>query len=114
MADTVTIKVTDSTGASATAVFTLPLAGSVATPTFSPVAGTYPPSQSITISCSTPSSTIYYTLDGSTPTPSSSVYSAPIPISINTVVNAMATASGLLNSSVGSATYLLTLTPEWP
>src|SRR3954451_20622950 len=43
---------------------------SAAAPVFSPAPGTYSSAQSVTISTSTPSSTLYYTTDGSTPTSS--------------------------------------------
>src|SRR5208283_3122151 len=82
----------------------LPLA---ATPTFSPVAGSYTGTQTVTISCSTPASTIYYTTDGSTPTPLSTVYSSPIAVSTSETVKAIATASGYTQSAVGTAVYTI-------
>jgi YD repeat-containing protein len=58
--------------------------------TASPAAGTYYSTQSVTLVCSdtggTGCASIYYTTDGSTPTTSSSVYSAPISISSNTTL----------------------------
>ena len=48
---------------------------------------------------------IYYTLDGTTPTTSSSVYSAPITVSQTTTVKAFAVATGYGDSPVTSATY---------
>ncbi len=45
----------------------------------------------VSISCTTPSSTIYYTTDGSTPTTSSTQYSAPFSVSGPTTVKAIAT-----------------------
>ena len=44
-------------------------------PPSAPLAGTYTTIQTVTISDSTPSSTIYYTTNGTTPTTSSSIYS---------------------------------------
>ncbi len=76
-----------------------------ATPTFSPVTGLYFEPQTVSISCSTPDATIFYTTDGSVPTTDSAVYSAPITISQTTVLKAMATAAGFLNSNVSTATY---------
>ncbi len=50
----------------------------VATPQFSPIAGTYSSTQTVSISTTTPSATIYYTTNGSTPTTSSTI-STPAP-----------------------------------
>src|SRR5258705_8422940 len=61
----------------------------VATPTFSPAGGTYSQSQTVTISDATSGATIYYTTDGSTPTTSSTVYSAPISVTQTTTIRAM-------------------------
>jgi peptidoglycan/xylan/chitin deacetylase (PgdA/CDA1 family) len=44
----------------------------------SPPGGTYNATQSVILTASKPGSTIYYTIDGSTPTTSSPVYTAPI------------------------------------
>lgn len=75
---------------------------------FSVPAGTYVTAQSVTVADSTPGATIYYTTDGTTPTTSSAVYSAPIPVSSTETVNAMATASGYTNSAVSTAAYTIT------
>lgn len=78
---------------------------SVATPTFSPEAGTYTTAQNVTISCTTTGATVYYTTDGTVPTTSSLVYSTPIAISQTTTVKAMAVKSGMNNSSIATAVY---------
>jgi Legume lectin domain/Chitobiase/beta-hexosaminidase C-terminal domain/Bacterial lectin len=90
-------------------VYSVPSSASASAsiPTFSPAAGTYTTSQSVTISDSTPGATIYYTTDGATPTTSSSVYSGPITISSTETLQAIAAASGYSNSSVASATYTI-------
>lgn len=85
-----------------------------ATPTFSPAAGTYTSAQTVTISDSTPGATIYYTTNGSTPTTSSTRYTAPISITSTKTVKAIATASGYSQSAVGSATYTINLTAATP
>ena len=74
-------------------------------PQFSPAAGSYTTTQSVTISDTTSGATIYYTTDGSTPTTASAKYTAPITVSSSTVINAIATYSGLTASNVASATY---------
>src|SRR5439155_1700131 len=50
----------------------------VVPPTFSPTSGSYPSPQAIAMSTTTPSSTIRYTTNGSEPTGTSPVYTAPI------------------------------------
>ena len=81
---------------------------SAAAPVFNPNGGTFTASQSVQISSSTPSASIFYTLDGSTPTPTSTQYTAPITINANTTIKAIATASGYSQSSVTSATFTFT------
>lgn len=82
-----------------------------ATPTFSPAPGTYSTSQSVTMADGTSGATIYYTTDGSTPTTSSTKYTAAIPVSTTTTIKAMAAASGFNNSAVVTGTYTITKTP---
>ena len=57
---------------------------------------------STTITCSTEGATIYYTTDGSDPTTSSTVYNGPFTVTKGTVVKAMATKSGFINSAIAS------------
>jgi N-acetylneuraminic acid mutarotase len=80
-----------------------------ATPTFSPVAGTYTSVQSVTLSDTTPNATIYYTTDGTTPTTSSEKYTGVITVSATETIKAVATATGYPNSTVASATYTINL-----
>src|SRR5262249_885832 len=61
----------------------------LAAPAFTPAPGTYASAQSISISA-TSGATIYYTLDGSSPTISSSVYTGPIPVTSATTITAIA------------------------
>lgn len=56
----------------------------------------------VTIADTTSGATIYYTLDGSTPTTSSQVYQAPFLVATAMTVNAMAVASGDSNSAVAT------------
>jgi hypothetical protein len=79
----------------------------VAAPTFSPPGGTYASAQTVTISSATTGATIRYTVDGSTPTASSPLYSGPISIPASRTVNAIATKSGSTDSAVSSASYTI-------
>ena len=78
----------------------------VATPTFSPAAGRYTDAQRISISCETTGATIYYTLDGTVPTTSSTVYSTPLTINETTIVKALAVKDGE-QSAVAMAKYTI-------
>lgn len=88
----------------------LSTSGTTGTPTFSPAAGTYSAPQSVTISDTTAGATIYYTVDGSTPTTSSTQYTGPITVSTTATVNAIAVSSGNQNSAVATVTYTITQT----
>ena len=80
----------------------------VAAPMFSPVAGTYSSPQTVTISTSSPNAIIYYTTNGTTPTTSSTLYTAPITVSTSETVQAIATASGFFSSNVSTSVYTIT------
>jgi hypothetical protein len=88
--------------------------GTVATPTFSPAAGSYGPAQTVTISSTTSGATIYYTTNGSTPTTSSTQYTAPITVSTSETVKALAVKTGYTNSAIGSAAYVINGTVATP
>lgn len=78
----------------------------LATPTFNAPAGSYSSGQ--TVSISVPGSTgasIYYTTNGLQPTSSSKLYTGPITVSANEVIQAVAIQSGYTDSLVASATY---------
>jgi hypothetical protein len=85
--------------------------GTVATPTFSPAAGTYLGTQTVTLSDSTSGATIFYTLDGSQPGTSAGgstqQYSGPLTVSSTETIKALATASGMTTSGTASATYTI-------
>jgi hypothetical protein len=79
----------------------------LATPTFSPAAGTYNAVQSVTITCATAGAAIHFTTDGSTPTATSPTYATAVPVATTTTIKAIATATGKTDSAVASATYTL-------
>ncbi|MGA3032171.1 MAG: family 16 glycosylhydrolase [Terracidiphilus sp.] len=59
----------------------------------------------VTLASATSGATIYYTVDGSTPTTSSQTYLAPFLVASNLTVNAIATAPAVSNSSVASQSF---------
>jgi hypothetical protein len=79
----------------------------VATPTFSPGGGSYATAQTVTLSTATAGSTIRYTVNGSTPSASSTLYTGPITVSATSTVQAIGLKAGLANSPVASASYTI-------
>jgi hypothetical protein len=79
------------------------------TPAFSPAAGTYTSIQTVTVSSGTAGAALFYTTNGSTPTTSSTAYSAPVSVGSSQTLKAIATASGFSTSAVGSAAYVINL-----
>lgn len=81
----------------------------VATPTASPAAGAVASGTAVTIATTTPNATIYYTLDGNTPTEKSAVFNPekPIKVTANVTIKAIAVAEGLDPSSTLSAAYTI-------
>ena len=82
-----------------------------ATPTFSPAAGTYLGTQTVTISDATSGAAIFYTTNGSTPATtaggSTLAYSGPLTVSSTQTIKAVAKSSTLPVSSVAIATYTI-------
>jgi hypothetical protein len=79
-----------------------------ATPTFSPVAGTYAAAQTVTIADGGAGAVVYYTTNGTTPTTASAMYTGPIAVSAAETLKAVAMATGSTLSAVGSAVYTIT------
>jgi hypothetical protein len=89
----------------ASAVYTIETAA--ATPAFSKAAGTYPATQTVTITDATAGAIIYYTTNGTAPTTSSARYTAPINVAATETVKAIAVLTGHLNSAVASVAYVI-------
>jgi hypothetical protein len=101
---------TNSPVASGAFTITLPAAN----PTFSVAAGTYTTAQTVAVSDSTPGAKIYYTINGTTPTTASSLYSAPIAVGTSETIQAIAVATGYSQSALTSAAYVIHLTTATP
>ena len=78
----------------------------VASPVFSPKGGVYAEAQEVTISCETEGASIYYTVDGTTPTVESTLYSGPITVETTTTIKAIAVVDGE-ESEVVSERYVI-------
>ena len=63
----------------------------------------------VELTTSTEGATIYFTLDGSEPTTTSTVYSAPIEITVDTTIKAMAVKTSLTNSDVSQFSYSIAI-----
>jgi hypothetical protein len=91
-----------------TAIYTI----QVAPPVFSLPSGTYSGAQSVTISTASSGASIRYTTDGSTPTSTAgTLYSGPVTIAASSTLKAIAYASGQPDSTVTSASYVITSDP---
>lgn len=81
--------------------------GSVDTPVFTPSAGTYTSSQTVSLSSTTGGTTIRYTTDGTDPTVRSKIYSSPILLETTTQLKAQAFKGDYVASSVASGLYVI-------
>jgi plastocyanin len=70
-----------------------------------PVGGAVLSGTEVTLSTSTAGGDVYYTIDGSTPTPSSALYTEPIVISTTTTIKAIAIKEGMFDSGIMNETY---------
>ena len=79
-----------------------------ATVAFSPIAGTYPDAQSVTLSATDTTASIHYTVDGSVPTSASTLYTGAIPVTATTRIKAITVKGGVV-SVVSVAAYDITI-----
>jgi hypothetical protein len=82
-----------------------------ATPVFSLLVGNYPASQPVSITAGTPGALIYYSTDGSTPTPASTPYSGPFNVSSSIKIKASDAPVGYMQSSIAEVTYNIAAAP---
>lgn len=81
-----------------------------AAPTISPNGATSSTPVEVTLATTTPGASIYYTLDGSTPTTASVLYSAPFTLQASATLMARAVAPGFGDSAVSSADFIIDVT----
>lgn len=84
----------------------------VATPTITPVTGSYNAAQTVTIACTDAEATIYYTTDGSSPTTNSTQYTGSFVVNETSTVKAIAVKEGLYNNSDVATESITILQPE--
>jgi hypothetical protein len=94
--------------ASASYVIALP----AATPVITPGNGTFTLPQSVSIDCSTPGASIYYTTDGSPPSSGTTLYTGSLWVATDATVSAIAYAPGHVASEV--ATAIFNIVPSTP
>jgi hypothetical protein len=88
---------------------TYTVATPAATPIFTTPSGIYSSVQTVTITDATPGTTIYYTINGAAPTTGSILYTGAITVSASQTIEAIATASGSLQSATASAIYIINM-----
>lgn len=76
-------------------------------PTFTPGGGTFYAPQQVSIQTATADAVIYYTIDGSTPSTRSNVYTTPLAVSSTTTVKAVAAKTGMNDSEMSTARYVI-------
>ena len=89
----------------ATATYTVMAPEPVATPVITPNGGFFYDSAVVSITCVTEAANIYYTLDGTTPTENSTLYSGPFTLNAETIVTAKAFSRDRPASETVSATF---------
>jgi len=77
----------------------------VKTPTSTPNGGSFSTTQDVALNCDTEDATIYYTLDGTTPTANSLLYIEAFTLTSTTTVRVIAIKSGMIDSAVLSVTF---------
>lgn len=78
----------------------------LALPLITPNGGPFTNSVSVSLTEGVPGATLYYTVDGSTPTTNSLLYTGPFVLTQNAGVQAIAVMPGASNSSIAQATFI--------
>lgn len=86
-------------------IFLDPVQPAASAPIFTPAGGTYTNSASFSLSSGTSGATIHYTLDGTTPSNASPIFTGPVTLTNSAMVKARAMAPGMMDSPVASAAF---------
>jgi hypothetical protein len=100
-------------GRNAVTVYGLISGPPASAPTFSPAAGTYGSTQTVSILDSTPNASIYYSTTGPAST-GSTLYTGPIQVASTETISAVAIAPGFIESPEGMASYTIGSTCSAP
>lgn len=76
-----------------------------AMPVLMPAGGRFATAQTVSIACTTPGGTVFYTTNGMAPTAASTPYAGPIEVSASENIQAVVIAPGYAQSPVASATF---------
>jgi hypothetical protein len=88
--------------------------GKVIAPTASPATGVVASGTQIRLSTLTSGATIRYTIDGNTPTDSSTQYTEAITINVTTTIKAIAVKTGMTSSAILTEVYTVPVAPSAP
>ena len=77
----------------------------VATPVVTPGAGAYAVNVTVRVTCATPGAQLHYTLNGSTPTNTSPLYTTPLLVARSLTLSVKGMKAGLVDSVVANPTY---------
>jgi hypothetical protein len=91
----------------ATATVEIDVLKQAATPTFTPVAGSYKGTQQVSIQDTTAGAAIYYTTGNTAPTVKSTKYTQPVAVTKSETIKAIAVATGYADSAVATAAYTI-------
>jgi len=80
-------------------------------PEFSPIGGTYTETQNVSITTQTNGTSIYFTLDGTTPDNTDMLFVSPFVLSVDTTVKSIAQKVGHTDSLIATAIYDITIPP---
>ena len=86
-------------------------APTVETPVFTPGTGTYADSVTFSIACATEGAVIRYTIDGTEPNETSTLYSAPVSLTATTTVKAKAFKTDWFASETATSVYTIVFEP---